>query len=136
MEYKVEQFNRKGVRCISLVEAWWKERTGVEFVNHDMFADYGFMVYGDDEPIAAVFIYPTIGCNSILIGYPISDPLILKESRQKALEILINHAEKQSKELNYNYVVSYAGSKGAVDLLTRSGYLKGDENVINFIKKI
>jgi hypothetical protein len=135
VEFNIQTFNRFSSRHTALVETWWKERTGVS-IDMDCLSDHGFMIYSNEDAIAAVFLYPVIGSGSAMIGYPISDCFIEKEIRQKALEALVGNVESTAKKMGYRYLVSYSGSKGSNSLFDRVGYERGDQNVINFIKKL
>ena len=134
MAYKLEVFNKHSRKHTELISLWWKDKTDVQ-VEQTM-TDHGFMVFSDDRPIAAVFLYPVYGCKMAMIGFPIANPLVFKEERRMALAALVAEVERAAKTLQYDYLLSYAGSNGAKEMFNRLGYVKGDENVINFVKKL
>lgn len=135
MAYKLEEFMKHSRKHSELLNLWWNEKTG-ENHSDEIASDHGFMVWNDDRPIAAIFLYPVYGCKMAMIGVPISNPLVFKEERREALSFLVAGVEKKAKSLHYDYLMTYAGSNGAKEMFSRIGYTKGDENVVNYCKKI
>ena len=135
LSFKLEEFAKHSRKHSELLQLWWNDKTG-ENHSDDVASDHGFMVWNDDRPIAAIFLHPVYGCKMALIGTPIANPLVFKEERRAALDFLVAGVEEKAKSLHYDYLMTYAGSNGAKEMFSRIGYVKGDENVINYCKKI
>ena len=132
----VKNFDRTNEKTMDLIKLWWKEKTGKN-LPVPVLTDYGFIVFNaDDRPIAALFAYPVVGASLALLGFPISNPNVFRDERREALGILATTAESQMRKLNYSFVVSYAGSKGAKELFGRLGYTIGDESVVQYLKDL
>ncbi len=130
MGFYTKNFDRNNHKTIELVQLWWNEKTG-EKLGSMALTDYGLMVFNDDHrPIAAMFIYPVMGCSVALLGFPVSNPNVFREERREALKHLATQAEELIKKLNYSYSVSYAGSRGAKELFSRLDYKAVEESTM------
>jgi hypothetical protein len=99
--------------------------------------DFGFICFNsEDRPIVAIFLYPVAGCQMAMIGFPIANPNVFRDERQEALSLLVAGVEKEAKRMQYTYLVSYAGSKGAVELFNRENYKVADQSVTQFVKRL
>lgn len=94
------------------------------------------MVWDDDKPICAVFLYPIFGSPIAIMGFPISNPNAFKDVRRKALEMLVAGVEDKARKLQYSLLFGYAGNAVAKEFYNRSGFMKAAENISNFIKKL
>jgi hypothetical protein len=95
------------------------------------------MVFNDaDRPLAALFAYPVVGGSLALLGFPIANPNAFRDERRDALKALATAAESAMRKLNYSYVVSYAGSKGAKELFSRLEWHKAETQVELFVKDL
>ncbi len=133
VEFRVENFDKE-----SPLMAWlhlWAGKRGFPF-DKELASDFGFMAYVGERPIASVFLYPVLSTSFVLIGFPLSDPNSTKEERSGAIKAIVADAEKVSKVLNRKFIVSYAGSKGAVSMFSNLGYEIADKDVIQYIKKL
>lgn len=135
MEFKLVRFNTLSEPQVGLVKLWWSAKAGKP-LSDVVRSDYGFMAYDGDKPIVAVFLYPTLGSRMAMIGFPIANPEIDKGIRRDAISFLVAEVEQFAKGLNYHYLVSYAGSKGAVELFHRENYGVYDKEVTQFIKRL
>lgn len=133
MSLKLERFNLADNTEVGLVNQWWSAKAGKP-LSAAVRSDYGFMAYKDDSPVVAVFLYPTLGSRMAMIGFPVANPIIDKSTRREAISFLVAGVEQFAKELKYDFLVSYAGSKGAVELFERENYRVYDQNVTQFIK--
>lgn len=132
----IKNFDRTNEHTIDLIKLWWKEKTG-EGLGTMALTDYGFMVFNDeDRPIAAMFAYPVVGGSLALLGFPVSNPHVFRDERREALKALATAAETSMRKLNYSYVVSYAGSKGAKSLFSRLEWFKAETQVEMFVKDL
>jgi len=135
MAFKLVQFNLCTIPEVGLVKKWWQDKAGKP-LSDAVRSDYGFMAYKDDKPIVAVFLYPTLGSRMAMIGFPVANPEIDIGDRRDAISFLVAEVEQFAKGLNYHYLVSYAGSKGAVEMFERENYGVFDKDVTQFIKRL
>ena len=136
MSFYVKEFSRSNQKTMELIRLWWQEQTNGP-IGSTCMSDYGFMVFNSsDRPIAAIFIYPVLGADFALMGFPIANSNIEKTERREALSYLTTQAENAIRKLNYQLAVSYAGSDGAKGLFKRLGYEETDKDVILFLKDL
>lgn len=134
MNYSIKKFKRDNIQATNLCKLWWGQKVGA-VLGDAVMTDMGFMIMDEQGvPMVAGFLYPIQGCDSALIGFPIANPDISKEERETAIHVLTTAIELEAKKLNYRFLVSYAGSKGAEAMFTREGYKVYDTNVTNFGK--
>jgi hypothetical protein len=136
MGYYIKNFDRTNEKTIELIKLWWGEKTG-EGLGTMALTDYGFMVFNESHrPIAALFAYPVIGGSLALLGFPIANPNVFRDERREALGALATAAESAMRKLNYSYVVSYAGTKGAKELFSRLEWFNAETQVELFVKDL
>jgi hypothetical protein len=126
------RFRREDIRYIDMVKDWWSKRAAVD----NVFSDYGFMIMGEQGGLVAGFLYPIVGCSVAMFGFPIANPEISEETRREALSMLTTFIEMEAKKLNYEFLISYAGSQGAIEMFKREGYAELDQCVVNFGKRL
>ena len=95
----------------------------------------GLMVYNEDMPIAAGFLYLT---NSKIawIEYIISNPKYKKKDRRDSLKLLLNSLEQVAKQQGFTIVFSIGRNKGLMDLHEELGYTIDKTPSHEIIKKI
>lgn len=133
MDLRVENFSSEDPRTTWIFV--WAEKRKFPF-HKDLMSDFCYMAFDGEKPIASVFLYTIISSGFAMIGFGMSDPETTKEQREVALEAVVAEAEKAAKLLNRKYIISYAGSKGAVAMFSRLNYETADLDVTQFIKKI
>jgi hypothetical protein len=132
----IKQFDRTNYKTIELLQLWWKDKTHAN-LGTDVMTDFGFICFNsEDRPIVAIFLYPVAGCQMAMIGFPIANPNVFRDERQEALSLLVAGVEKEAKRMQYTYLVSYAGSKGAGELFNRENYKVADQSVTQFVKRL
>jgi hypothetical protein len=133
-EYIMKRFDRNDINTHNMVKEWWNARNA-DVLSDSVVSDYGYMIKDDyGDCLAACFLYPIKGCECAMIGFPIANPVVTKDTRQTALHLLTTVIESDAKRLNYRCLISYAGSKGAVELFTREGFTVYDKEVVNLGK--
>lgn len=137
----VEEFSRISERPIGIINEWWNAVEDHSFSKEKEFSkylatDHGFMVWDEDKPICAVFLYPIFGSPIAIIGFPISNPNAFKEQRRQALELLMAEVEKKARKLQYSLIFGYAGNNPAKAFYDRFGFFRANDNISNFIKKL
>lgn len=106
-----------------------------EFPFHkDVASDFGYMAFFEEKPIAAIFMYPVLSASFVLLGFPMANPKANQDVRHGAIAAIVAETEKAAKLLNRKFIVSYAGSKGAVSMFSRLGYEQADKDVVQYIK--
>ena len=138
---KLEEFNRASKRHEDIINSWWNEVEDHSFSEEKQFSsylstDHGFMVFKDDKPVCAIFLYPIYGSPIAIVGFPISNKEASKEIRREALEFLVAGLEKRARFLQYKILFGYAGNTVAKQFYSRSGFMKATENITNFVKKL
>ena len=134
MEFILKKFDRSDRLIVDMIKAWWGAKVGA-ILSDAVLTDSGYLILDDmNQPLVASFLYPIQGCEAALIGFPIANPKLDKALRHKSIHLLTTSIEKEAKKLNYRFLVSYAGSKGAVDMFNREGYKVYDKEVVNFGK--
>lgn len=141
LNLKLEEFNRLSEKHIGIINEWWANVSDHSFSQEKQFSsflstDHGFMVWDEDKPICAVFLYPIYGSPVAIMGFPISNQNAFKEVRRKALELLVAGVEKKARSLHYALLFGYAGNTVAKEFYGRAGFMKAAENITNFIKKL
>ena len=138
---KLEEFNKISKKHIDIINEWWNHVDDHSFSQEKQFSqylstDHGFMIWDDDKPICAVFLYPIYGSPIAIMGFPISNQNAFKEIRREALKMLVAEVEKKARSLQYGLLFGYAGNAVAKEFYNRSGFMKATEGITNFIKKL
>ena len=139
--FKLEEFTRISQKHIEIINEWWNHVEDHSFSEEKQFSsylstDHGFMVFKDDKPVCAIFLYPIYGSPIAIMGFPISNKEASKEIRREALEFLVAGLEKRARFLQYKILFGYAGNTVAKQFYSRSGFMKATENITNFVKKL
>jgi hypothetical protein len=96
----------------------------------------GYMVYYNDEPICAGYMYVT-NSNVVLLEWIISNfEFKDRKIRKEALFMLIQTITSLSANLGKKYVYSILKSKSLIELYQELGFGKGGQNGTEMIKKI
>lgn len=136
MTLVVTRFGLNDQRYSTTIKQWWGKKTG-SMLGDYIFSDYGYMVIDEaGNMLVASFLYPIMGCEVALMGFPIANPELDTDLRRDAISILATYVELEAKKLNYKYILSYAGSEGAKAMFDRLGYLTLDKDVVNYGKRL
>ena len=115
--------------------AWWKDWKWTA-PKKDFLPDMGYMVYYNDEPICAGYMYVT-NSNVVLLEWIISNfEFKDRKIRKEALFMLIQTITSLSANLGKKYVYSILKSKSLIELYQELGFGKGGQNGTEMIKKI
>ena len=94
------------------------------------------MVYYNDEPICAAYLYITnskvVLLEFIISNFKFKDKLIRKE----ALLMLIQTVTSLAEGLGKKYVYSLLKSKSLIEIYSDLGFVKGDTNSQEMLKKL
>tara|TARA_R110000744_G_scaffold12332_3_gene36714 strand:- start:11326 stop:11727 length:402 start_codon:yes stop_codon:yes gene_type:complete len=114
---------------------WWKDWKWTAPAK-DFLPDMGYMVYYNDEPICAGYMYVT-NSNVVLLEWIISNfEFKDRKIRKEALFMLIQTITSLSANLGKKYVYSILKSKSLIELYQELGFGKGGQNGTEMIKKI
>tara|TARA_R100000935_G_C2833003_1_gene166301 strand:- start:1 stop:402 length:402 start_codon:yes stop_codon:yes gene_type:complete len=115
--------------------AWWKDWKWTA-PRKDFLPDMGYMVYYNDEPICAGYMYVT-NSNVVLLEWIISNFKFKdRKIRKEALLMLVQTITSLATSLEKKYVYSLLKSKSLIELYEDLGYMKGGKNGTEMIKKI
>ena len=115
--------------------AWWKDWKWTA-PKKDFLPDMGYMVYYNDEPICAGYMYVT-NSNVVLLEWIISNFKFKdRKIRKEALLMLVQTITSLAASLGKKYVYSLLKSKSLIELYEDLGYMRGGTNGTEVIKKI
>jgi len=114
---------------------WWKDWRWTPPAK-DFLPETGYMVYYNDEPICAGYIYMT-NSNVVLLEWIISNfKFKNKDIRKEALLMLIETITSLATGLGKKYIYSLLKNQPLINLYKDLGYLEGDSNATEMIKKL
>lgn len=115
----VRKFNHS--KDVSILKEWISKRDiSTEFT--DSIPELGFMVYEQDEKIAAGFIRLCEGGYGIIEGFT-SNPNKSPSIRNEALDLLLNHMLLSSKSINLKILWGYTTDKNTKERSMRHGFV-------------
>tara|TARA_R110000868_G_scaffold7187_7_gene39371 strand:- start:427 stop:828 length:402 start_codon:yes stop_codon:yes gene_type:complete len=115
--------------------AWWKDWKWTA-PKKDFLPDMGYMVYYNDKPICAGYMYVT-NSNVVLLEWIISNFKFKdRKIRKEALLMLVQTITSLAASLGKKYVYSLLKSKSLIELYEDLGYMRGGTNGTEMIKKI
>jgi hypothetical protein len=114
---------------------WWKDWKWTA-PKKDFLPETGYMVYYNDEPICAGYMYIT-NSNVVLLEWIISSFKFKdRKIRKEALFMLVQTITSLSANLGKKYVYSLLKSKSLIEIYQELGFGTGDQNGTEMIKKI
>lgn len=120
----------------SILVGWWK-MWGWEPVEKDFLPDNGkggIIVYDEDVPICAGFIYTT-NSKVAWVDWIISNKEYRKKpQRSEAIELLVQSLTNICKNTGHKYSYALIKHSGLVDTYKKLGYTKGDVYTGEMIK--
>jgi hypothetical protein len=114
-----------------IAENWWKERNWT-IPPKEILSDTGFIVFVDNKPIGAMWLYPINGSKTCSTGFPISDPNSDKEIRNQSIDLLLETIQMTAKKMGYKYIWTTTGINAVAKRLEKHNYQKGDENITQY----
>jgi hypothetical protein len=134
MELKVRALEETDWETLSF---WWKQWRWPEITKEmlPMNGCGGLMVYNDDTPIAAGFLYLS-NSKVAWLDWIISNPDYKESNRKDALELLIVSLEEVAKQQDYSIIISIARHKGLINTHRKLGYTIDDTPSYEISKKI
>ena len=121
--------------CDEILCEWWKDWRWTPPAK-DFLPETGYMIYYNDEPICAGYVYMT-NSNVVLLEWIISNfKFKNKEIRKEALLMLIQTITSLAEGLGKKYIYSLLKNQPLIELYKKLGYLEGDSNATEMIKKL
>lgn len=119
----------------SILVGWWKD-WGWEPANKDFLPDDGkggIMVFDDDEPVCAGFIYTT-NSKVAWVDWIISSKTYRKPERKDAIKLLVETLTNICRNTGHKYSYALIKHSGLIETYTNLGYIKGDGYTGELIK--
>lgn len=117
---------------------WWKDWKWTA-PQKDMLPENGsggFIVYDEDVPVCAGFLYNTNSgiawCEFVISNFEYRE----KDKRREALLLLLNTLEQVASSLGKKYLYSVLKNHSLIDTYEAAGYVKGDRGYQEMIKLI
>ena len=104
--------------------SWWSNWRGWQNPPKDFLPDNGtggIIVYSNDIPVVAGFIYFT-NSKGALLEWIVSNPEYKERNRKEAIELLINTAEKVCKDQGIKYIFTIGRNKHLTKMHEKLGY--------------
>jgi len=104
--------------------SWWSNWKGWQHPPKDFLPDNGtggVIVYSNDVPVVAGFIYFT-NSKGALLEWIVSNPEYKERNRKEAIELLINTAEKVCKDQGIKYIFTIGRNKHLTKTHEKLGY--------------
>jgi len=117
--------------------SWWKWWRWPE-MNRDLLPLNGLgglMVYKEETPIVAGFLYLT-NSKVVILDWIISNPEYKEKDRKEAIELLVSSFEQVSKLNGYNIIFSFTKSTSLINIHEKLGYTVDPKPSYEIIKKI
>jgi hypothetical protein len=117
--------------------SWWKWWRWPE-MNRDLLPLNGLgglMVYKEDTPIVAGFLYLT-NSKVVILDWIISNPEYKEKDRKEAIELLVSSFEQVAKLNGYNIIFSFTKSTSLINIHEKLGYTVDPKPSYEIIKKI
>jgi len=112
---------------------WWKDWRWTAPAK-DFLPDRGYMVYYNDEPICAGYMYVT-NSNVVLLEWIISSfKFKNKDIRKEALYMLVETITSLARALDKKYVYSLLKNQPLINLYKELGFVAGGNNGKEMIK--
>lgn len=118
--------------------SWWDAWKEWKAPPKDFLPDNGsggLIVYSNDTPVVAGFIYFT-NSKAVLLEWIVSNPEYKEKNRKEAIELLINTAEKVCKDQDVKYIFTIGRNKHLMETHKKLGYHVDTKPSYEIIKKI
>jgi len=121
-----------------ILSGWWKDwrwtPPSKEFLPEDGMG--GFIVYDEDTPVCAGFMYITNSkatwCDWIISNLKYKD----RQKRKEALELLVKTISNKAEDLGKKYVYALIKNKPLINVYKKIGFVEGSTYSTEMIKKI
>jgi len=114
---------------------WWKDWRWTPPAK-DFLSDKGYMVYCDDEPVCAGFMYVTnskaVWCDWIISNLKYKD----RQKRKEALELLVQTISDDAERMGKKYIYALIKNKPLINVYKKVGFVEGSTYTHEMIKTI
>lgn len=111
---------------------WWKDWRWTP-PNYEMLPQTGIIVYNDEVPVCAGFVYFT-NSKMAWVEYIVSNFHYRDFNRNELIELTINTLCELAKDNGFNYLYTSLKNKHLVNKYKKCGFLEGDSNCQEMIK--
>lgn len=116
-----------------VVKQWWHDWAWIPEPTPNMLSQNGLIVFEDDKPLAAGFVYQT---DSVIcwVEHIVTDKDIPKFVRAKAVQLLIKKLTEKAEDLGFIVAMVSLEHKGLIKMFENNDFIKTDTNVTNLMK--
>jgi hypothetical protein len=117
--------------------SWWKWWRWPEMNKEilPMNGTGGVMIYKDNTPIAAGFLYLT-NSKAAWLDWVVSNPSYKESDRKEAIKLLISTLEEIGKKQGYNVIISLTRNKSLINIHKELDYTVDENPSYEISKKI
>ena len=130
MEYIVRKHNKSEFYPIFVK---WLESHKFPIITDLWLPENVFVCYVDEIPCYCIWFYHN-DAKLTHIGWPASNKNVSYKKRQGAFDNLLEYVEKYAKRKGYVTLFTTSNTESVVNVLNKSGYVVGDENVNHYFK--
>ena len=116
------------------ISTWWKKH-GSFAPKKPHLSDNGFIVYVDDSPICAGWVYNTDSAICVF-EFVVSNPDATKEDRDLGLRQLIEYVKAWSEFKGYDLIYTSINISAYINKLKDSGFIEVDKNQTHMFYEI
>ena len=115
-----------------IVKQWWKSHNW-EVVPIDALPKTGVIIYSDDLPIVAAWLYKT-DSNIAWLEFMVSNPNVDKQVRGKAIEHLIDVLTQIAKNYGYKNIFTSLKVPKLISRMQKKGINVTDKKITKLVK--
>lgn len=119
----------------SMICQWW-DGHGWTAVPREMLPPHGYVVFLEDKPIAAAFLYKGVDCSFGFMDWVISDPKSSHSERDIALSVLLNHIQEVAKAIGLKAYVTMTKNKSLIKKYSEKNFVPTDTETTVFLKGV
>lgn len=119
-----------------LISSWWDQHGEIGPIPGCMVEDGTFVLELDKQPVMSLTVYLTQSkAISYFEGY-VSKPGLSKDIRNKAGNLIFNHAFQYAKSHGYQYMVGYCGKTRLTSRYQQLGFTPSISHLTSLFKEI
>jgi len=119
-----------------IVNGWWKDHNGADFMDKEIRPKRGLMVFQDEAPLMAGFIYVSDDLTMGFIAYIVTPLGLSFKIKETALNELNVGFEKLAKDINIKYLFTTTNQASLSNKFRKLGYTECDTDVVHLVKPI
>jgi len=113
----------------NLINMWWKEHKH-NSMERDSLSPFGFIVYNNNTPICASFLYIMAGCNLGQIAWTTTNPKAGLKEKYNAINFCIEGLLALANHYNIKNIISLSNSKGLTKLIQKKNFRTVDKHTL------